>query len=131
MFRSFTLAASAASTALLLLAGCASDGPTAKGPATMQNGALVAPGGMTLYQFDRDTAGSGKSACNGPCAGLWPAVAADADAKPEGDMTIVARDDGTKQWAYKGKPVYLYKSDMKAGDMTGDNFKNVWHVIKP
>ncbi|MGP1693113.1 MAG: hypothetical protein ACTS6O_11455, partial [Giesbergeria sp.] len=37
----------------------------------------------------------------------------------------------SKQWAYKGKPVYLYKSDMKAGDATGDNFKNVWHVIKP
>jgi predicted lipoprotein with Yx(FWY)xxD motif len=86
---------------------------------------------MTLYTFDNDTAGSGKSACNGPCAGLWPPVMAEADAKPEGDMTIVVRDDGTKQWAYKGKPVYLYKSDMKVGDMTGDNFKNVWHVIKP
>jgi predicted lipoprotein with Yx(FWY)xxD motif len=92
---------------------------------------LVNTSGMTLYTFDNDTAGSGKSACNGPCAGLWPPVMAEADAKPEGDMTIVARDDGTKQWAYKGKPVYLYKSDMKAGDMTGDNFKNVWHVIKP
>ena len=62
---------------------------------------------------------------------LWPPVMADADAKPEGDWTIVTRDDGSKQWAYKGKPVYLYESDMKAGDTTGDNFKNVWHVVKP
>ena len=99
--------------------------------AKMAGGMLVNTSGMTLYTFDNDTAGSGKSACNGPCAGLWPPLMAEADAKPEGDMTIVARDDGTKQWAYKGKPVYLYKSDMKAGDMTGDNFKNVWHVIKP
>ena len=99
--------------------------------AKMAGGMLVNTSGMTLYTFDNDTAGSGKSACNGPCAGLWPPVMAEADAKPEGDMTLVTRDDGTKQWAYKGKPVYLYKSDMKAGDMTGDNFKNVWHVIKP
>ena len=27
-------------------------------------GALVGPNGMTLYTFDKDTAGSGKSACN-------------------------------------------------------------------
>ena len=130
MLRSFTLAASAASTALLLLAGCASDGPTAKGPATMQNGALVAPGGMTLYQFDRDTAGSGKSACNGPCAALWPPMMASATDQPSGNYSIFAREDGTKQWAYKGKPIYTYKPDAKPGDRTGDNFRDVWHIIK-
>ncbi len=100
-------------------------------PVKTANGMLVDVNGMTLYTFDKDTAGSGKSTCNGPCATLWPPVMAAADAKPEGDMTIVTRDDGAKQWAYKGKPVYLYKSDMKAGDKTGDNFKDVWHVIKP
>jgi predicted lipoprotein with Yx(FWY)xxD motif len=100
-------------------------------PVKTANGMLVDANGMTLYTFDKDAAGSGKSTCNGPCASLWPPVMAAADAKPEGDMTIVTRDDGAKQWAYKGKPVYLYKSDMKAGDKTGDNFKDVWHVIKP
>ena len=98
--------------------------------AKMAGGMLVNTGGMTLYTFDTDAAGSGKSKCNGPCAALWPPAMAPADAKPEGDMTIIARDDGTKQWAYKGKPVYLYSADKKAGDMTGDNFKDVWHVIK-
>ena len=100
-------------------------------PVKTANGMLVDANGMTLYTFDKDAAGSGKSTCNGPCATLWPPVMAAADAKPEGDMTIVTRDDGGKQWAYKGKPVYLYKSDMKAGDKAGDNFKDVWHVIKP
>jgi predicted lipoprotein with Yx(FWY)xxD motif len=119
------------STFVLAIAAASAGLAQAAAPVKTAGGMLVNASGMTLYTFDNDTAGSGKSACNGPCAGLWPPVMAEADAKPEGDMTLVTRDDGTKQWAYKGKPVYLYKSDMKAGDMTGDNFKNVWHVIKP
>jgi len=91
---------------------------------------LVNTAGMTLYTFDNDVPGSGKSKCNGPCAALWPPALAAADAKPEGDLTIVTRDDGAKQWAYKGKPIYLYSADKKPGDATGDNFKDVWHVIK-
>ncbi len=119
------------STLVLAVAAATASLAQAAAPVKTAGGMLVNTNGMTLYTFDNDVAGSGKSVCNGPCAGLWPPVAAEADAKPEGDMSIVTRDDGTKQWAYKGKPVYLYKSDMKAGDMTGDNFKNVWHVIKP
>ncbi|CAN5147705.1 hypothetical protein BH10PSE17_BH10PSE17_11570 [soil metagenome] len=100
-------------------------------PAKVANGMLVDANGMTLYTFDKDTAGSGKSACNGPCATLWPPAMADAAAKPEGDYTIVTRDDGAKQWAYKGQPVYLYSVDKKPGEATGDKFRDVWHVIKP
>jgi predicted lipoprotein with Yx(FWY)xxD motif len=96
----------------------------------MAGGMLVNASGMTLYTFDNDAPGSGKSKCNGPCAALWPSASAAADAKPEGDLTIITRDDGAKQWAYKGKPIYLYAADAKAGDITGDNFKDVWHVIK-
>jgi len=91
-------------------------------------GVLVNGAGMTLYTFDRDS--GGKSACNGPCATNWPPVTAGADAKASGDWTIITRDDGAKQWAYKGKPVYLWSKDAKPGDMTGDNFNNVWHVVK-
>ena len=123
----------AATAAALFAAGCSS-GPMMMGgsssPAMMSGGALVAPNGMTLYNFDKDVAGSGKSACNGPCAALWPPYMASATDKPSGAYTIVTRDDGTMQWAYNGKPVYMYKSDAKAGDRNGDNFKDVWHVVK-
>ena len=44
---------------------------------------------------------------------------------------IITRDDGGKQWAYKGKPLYLWAKDAKPGDKTGDGFNNVWHVAKP
>lgn len=94
-----------------------------------QDGVLVNSAGMTLYTFDKDA--GGKSACNEQCAKIWPPVTAAADAKASGDLSIITRDDGSKQWAYKGKPVYLYAKDAKPGDKTGDNFKDVWHVIKP
>ena len=86
--------------------------------------------GMTLYTFDKDA--GGKSMCNGPCAENWPPLMASDDAKPTADMTIVARDDGKKMWAYKGKPLYTFKKDMAAGDTNGDGFLNgAWHMAKP
>jgi predicted lipoprotein with Yx(FWY)xxD motif len=120
------------STALLaaaLLGGCAS--MTALAPARIADGVLVGPNGMTLYVFDRDAANSGKSVCNGPCATNWPPLmATDAD-KPAGDYTVITRDDGKKQWAMKGKPLYYWAKDGKPGDKTGDNVGSVWHVAKP
>jgi len=116
--------------AALLLAAVLAASVHAEPAARMAGGMLVNTAGMTLYTFDNDVPGSGKSKCNGPCAALWPPALAAADAKPEGDLTIVTRDDGAKQWAYKGKPISLYSADKKAGDAAGDNFKDVWHVIK-
>jgi len=101
----------------------------AQAPAKTAGGVLVNGTGMTLYTFDKD--GGGKSACNGPCATNWPPLAAAADAKPGGDWSIITREDGGKQWAYKGKPLYTWSKDQKAGDMTGDGFNSVWHVAKP
>ena len=117
-------------TAALLLGCAALAASAADAPAKMAGGVLVGPNGRALYTFDKDMAGNGKSVCNGPCAALWPPAMATADAKPEGDLSVVTRDDGSRQWAYKGKPVYLYAADKKAGDVTGDNFKDVWHVVK-
>jgi predicted lipoprotein with Yx(FWY)xxD motif len=102
----------------------------AAAPAVAANGVLATHSGATLYTFDKDAPGTGKSACGGPCAQAWPPLAAGASDAPSGDWTIVTRDDGARQWAYKGWPLYTYSKDAKAGDRGGDNFKNVWHVIK-
>lgn len=102
----------------------------ADAPAKLVNGALVAANGMTLYTFDKDTAGSGKSVCNGPCAANWPPLMA-GSASPTGDYSVVTRDDGGKQLAYKGKPLYYWAKDSKPGDKTGDGFNNVWRVATP
>lgn len=84
--------------------------------------------GMTLYIFDKDEAN--KSNCYDDCAKNWPPLMAAADAKPEGEWTIVERKDGTKMWAYDGKPVYTFVKDTKPGDVTGDGVGGVWHVSK-
>lgn len=118
-----------AATAVVLLAtACASTPPA---PAQVANGVLVGANGMTLYTFDRDAAGSGKSVCNGPCATNWPPLMAAADAKASGDWSVVTRDDGSRQWAYKGKPLYFWAKDQKPGDRTGDGFNKVWQLARP
>ncbi len=110
-----------------LLAACAAMSPQA--PATAANGALVGPNGMTLYTFDRDA--GGKSMCNGPCATNWPPLMAPAGVGASGDWSIVTRDDGRRQWAYRGKPVYYWIKDAKPGDRTGDGVNNVWRLARP
>jgi predicted lipoprotein with Yx(FWY)xxD motif len=92
------------------------------------NGILVDSKGMTVYTFDKDAANSGKSACTGQCAENWLAVKA-GDAPPAAPYSTITREDGSKQLAYKGKPLYTFVKDKKAGDKAGDKFKDVWHVV--
>lgn len=116
---------------LALLLSLSAAASSAADPAMVSDGVLTGSNGMTLYTFDRDMAGSGKSACNGPCATNWPPLFAKDGDMASGDYSVIARDDGKKQWALKGKPLYFWGKDMKPGDRTGDGFNNVWHVAKP
>lgn len=115
---------SAAATLVLSSAAFAQSAPVKKA-----DGVLVNSAGMTVYTFDKDVTDSGKSTCNGPCAANWPPVAA-GDAKLSPPYSVVTRDDGAKQVAYKGKPLYLFAADTKVGDRNGDKVKDVWHVVK-
>ncbi|MDM9620756.1 hypothetical protein [Rhizobium sp. S96] len=84
--------------------------------------------GMTLYTFDKDTAG--KSNCDKACLKKWPAFHAAAKSKAEGEWTLVKAADGKEMWAYGGKPLYTFSGDMKGGDMNGEGMGGVWHVAK-
>jgi len=87
--------------------------------------------GMTLYTYDKDTAGV--SNCYTGCAKAWPPYtsgAVDQGVMPA-NVTIITRTDGTKQFAYKGMPLYYYATDTKVGDITGDGVGGVWHLVKP
>jgi predicted lipoprotein with Yx(FWY)xxD motif len=97
---------------------------------TSKGKTLVDADGMTLYTFDRDKTPD-KSACSGKCAVNWPPFTASPDAKTTGDWTVILRDDGAKQWAYKGKPLYKWMDDHKPGDVDGDGRNNVWHIASP
>ena len=91
---------------------------------------LTGSNDMTLYIFDKDS--DGKSVCNGPCATNWPPLMASADARASGPYTVITRDDGSRQWAYKGQPLYTWVKDTKPGDITGDGFmNNAWRAAAP
>ena len=85
--------------------------------------------GMTLYIFVRDE--PGKSNCTGGCAGAWPPLMVDAGVAPAENFSIIVRIDGTKQWAYKDKPLYLWSRDEKPGDTMGEGFFDSWLVARP
>jgi predicted lipoprotein with Yx(FWY)xxD motif len=89
---------------------------------------MTTPDGMTVYTFDRDMPGA--STCYGECAEEWPPVTAPSDAEPFGSMSIVERTDGARQWAYDGKPLYLYHDDSAPGDIEGDGEGGVWHAVR-
>lgn len=82
--------------------------------------------GITLYTFDRDE--EGVTNCYEQCAVNWPPLMAEEGAEPEGDFTLVPRDDGGMMWAYRGAPLYYWRDDLLPGDTTGDGVGGVWQV---
>ena len=101
---------------------------------------LTGEDGKTLYFFKADTKGAGKSTCNADCATNWPPYTLDPDetlvptADASGTVTMITRDDGSKQVAYNGWPLYYFKGDAKAGDANGQNinaFGGIWVIGAP
>lgn len=90
---------------------------------------LTDDAGMTLYIFTNDSEGT--SVCNDGCAAKWPPFFASDGAADDGDYTVIARADGTQQWAYKGQPLYYWMNDQASGDTTGEGVGGVWFVARP
>ena len=122
------LAATAIAALALAAPAMAQMAPTKTG-SSAKGKVLTDDHGMTLYTFDKDK--GGKSACNGKCAENWPPLMAASGTKGSKGYTLIKRDDGKMQWAYKGKPLYTWVKDKKAGDVTGDGVNKVWHIAKP
>lgn len=112
---------------LLVAAAIAHAQPLARGDR------LTTPAGLTLYTFANDAAGSGKSACYPPCSNLHPPYLVEQGADTTGDhLSIVERSDGTKQWAHKGRPLYLWIYDQKPGEAGADGMnRGTWQIAKP
>jgi predicted lipoprotein with Yx(FWY)xxD motif len=85
--------------------------------------------GMTLYQAGKD-AGQAAS-CETACLRTWHPLEAAALAHDVGGWVVVTRDDGTRQWAYKSRPLYLYDGDGKPGAADGDGADGGWQVARP
>jgi predicted lipoprotein with Yx(FWY)xxD motif len=92
---------------------------------------LVDARGLMLYSLDtdkvsvvasrevlQDARASGDvtvvhSGCKGACLAEWQPLEAAWIALPIGNWTVVMREDGSRQWAYQGKPLYTHPADGK------------------
>jgi predicted lipoprotein with Yx(FWY)xxD motif len=137
--------------AALALAGCASSGGTASGGGqaaapvssssvltTWQSplGTVVVTGkGQAVYEFDKDTPGSGKSACTGSCVSLWHAVTTTSSAPSvtgvKGTVATIPTTDGTQQVTLAGHPLYTYAGDSASGQISGEGVMNIWWLVSP
>ena len=101
---------------------------------------------LTLYTFKLDTAGTSNCQINADstgCAKLWPPLFARATSAPQGDFSLVTRNDGLKQWAWRGFPLYFFAGgtapgatmatppDTQSGDTNGFLFNGAWFVVRP
>ncbi len=83
--------------------------------------------GFSIYASDADEAG--KSHCDASCTQTWVPMPAPASVRPHGDWTIIERSPGNRQWAFRGKPLYRYALDERAGSLAGSDergWRNVY-----
>lgn len=90
--------------------------------------ALTDASGMTLYTFEGDARHDGQSCTASSCELKWLPVAAPTIALPVGEFSIVTRVDGSRQWAYHGRPLYTYAGDQLPGDVHGAGMSARWDV---
>jgi len=82
---------------------------------------LVNALGMTLYYQSQAPKAKNAACKNGSCGNTWKPVAAPALASPVGEFTVFRAVDGTKQWAFRGKPLFTYANDIETGDSEGNS----------
>ncbi len=115
---------------LLSACGTLQGGPASTMPALAADGTLVGAKGMTLYTYKKDGKNTGASECYEQCAINWPPAAAREGEATTKEFTQIIRMDGSRQWTYKGQPLYYYAKDAKAGDKLGDGVGGNWSVAK-
>ena len=96
---------------------------------------VVDADGMTVYVFDKDTAGTDSSACTDDCAKLWPPVTTTAEpiqiVDVPGTVGTITSAKGDTQLTLNGLPLYTYRPDARQGDMTGQGVDHEWWAVRP
>ena len=88
--------------------------------------------GRTLYSLSVEK--HGKFICTGGCLSIWHPLVVPKGVKPTGPVALgtVQRPEGKTQVTYKGRPLYSFGEDTKAGQTNGEGIKDVgtWHAAK-
>ncbi len=89
--------------------------------------ALTTDEGRTVYAHAGD--GPLRPMCNEGCAQAWRPVRAIPQDVAFEPFTIFTRDDGVRQWAYEGVPLYTSARDTRPGDAHGHGVDDRWYVV--
>lgn len=91
---------------------------------------LTTTNGRTLYSLSVEK--NGKFICTGSCLSVWHPLMVPASVRPTGPVKLgtVERPEGGTQVTYKGRPLYRFGGDSKAGQANGEGIKDVgtWHA---
>ena len=104
------------------------DGIEARHVSSAQAVVLADFEGFTLYAFDGDAARDGQACSDRGCEMHWLPVPAPALALDVGDFSVADRVDGSRQWAYRGRPLYRYRGDLLPGDAHGRAADERWRM---
>jgi predicted lipoprotein with Yx(FWY)xxD motif len=89
--------------------------------------------GRTLYSLSVEE--HGKFICTAGCLSIWHPLIVAKGVKPTGPVSLgrVERPNGKTQVTYRGRPLYSFAEDTKAGEANGEGIKDVgtWHAAKP
>lgn len=99
--------------------------------ATLGKTILTTTKGRTLYSLSAET--NGKFICKAAgCTSIWRPLVVPEGVKPKGPVKLgtIERPDGKTQVTYKGRPLYTFSGDSKAGAVNGEGIKDVgtWHA---
>jgi predicted lipoprotein with Yx(FWY)xxD motif len=91
--------------------------------------------GRTVYLFTKDSA-IFTSACTDDCLTNWPPVPAPDGRLIEpdgalGELAPMDGNDGSKQLAFNGIPLYYFAGDTAPGQINGQGVGGVWWVVQP
>jgi predicted lipoprotein with Yx(FWY)xxD motif len=74
--------------------------------------------GRTLLSYDQDAAGVSK--CVDACAQEFQPLPAPREARAFGDWSLIARQDGSRQWAYQSHALYTWAKERERGKVAQD-----------
>jgi len=135
-FSLLRLALCAVALAALCLPAISAAAPATKRVATQAENPtlgrtiLTTTKSRTLYSLSAES--NGRFICTGTCTSTWRPLVIPAGVKPTGPVKLgmIKRPDGRTQVTFKGRPLYSFYGDSKAGDVNGEGIKDVgtWHA---
>jgi len=127
------LALAAAAVAAIALAQSSKRVAKEAANATLGKTVLTTTKGRTLYSLSVEK--NGRFVCTGSCLSVWHPLTVPAGVKPTGPVKLgtIERPEGGTQVTYKGRPLYRFGADAKAGEVNGEGIKDVgtWHAATP